>query len=301
MDTSLFVRNQPGGMFSVVDRTLHPSGTVFFVHSGTGTDGAGYGRNPDLPVATLDYALGLCTASAMDTVYLMPGHAETIASATAFVLDKIGVSVIGLGAGALRPTFTFTNTASIVSVTVADCLLENVLIVGNVDNIVKGISLGALADGFTLRNVEMRDGAADKEFLIGIYITAACADVTIDGFKFCGLAGGMSDCIIAAGAADRLKIVNSYIRCDASSHIVDLTAAASTDIFLANNVFIQIDTTAGLGFAAHNSTTGYLIHNNVHNIRDTVAGFSGTGLAYSQCMASNAFNVQGILVPGADS
>jgi len=288
-------------MFSVVDRTLHPSGTVFFVHSGTGTDGLGYGRNPDAPVATLDYALGLCTASVMDTVYLMPGHAETIASATAFVLDKIGVSVIGLGQGALRPTFTFTNTASIASITVANCLLENVLILGNVDNIVTGISIGAAGDGFTLRNVEVRDGATNKEFLVGIAIATTCTDVTIDGFKFEGLAGGMSDCIIAAGSADRLKIVNSYIRCDASSHIVDLTTAASVDIFLANNTFINIDTDAGLGFAAHNSTTGYLVHNNVHNIKNTVAGFSGTGLAYSQCMASNAFNVQGILVPGADS
>jgi hypothetical protein len=147
----------------------------------------------------------------------------------------------------------------------------------------------------------MKDGASNKEFLVGIAIAAACTDVTIDGLRFCGLAGGMTDCIIAAGAADRLKIINSYIRCDASSHIIDLATAASTDIWLANNVMINIDTTAGLGFAAHNSTTGYLVNNYCHNLKDTVAGFSGTGLAYSQCFVSNALNAQGILVPSADS
>jgi len=78
MDSKLFSRKQPGGFYVVNDRSIAAGGNVFWVSSTTGTDSAGYGRNPDAPVATLDYAIGLCTASKGDIVYLMPGHAENI-------------------------------------------------------------------------------------------------------------------------------------------------------------------------------------------------------------------------------
>ena len=156
MDTKLFVRNQPGGFFAVTDREFNPSGSVFWVHAGTGTDGAGYGRNPDAPVATLDYAVGLCTADKGDVIYLMPGHAENIASAAGCVLDVAGVKVVGLGYGTLRPTLTLTTAdTSKVSITAANCWFENVLVVSNYLSIATAISVGALADGLTLKNVEM--------------------------------------------------------------------------------------------------------------------------------------------------
>ena len=55
MDTKLFVRRQPGGMFTIVDRSM-VTGSVFYVSSGTGTDAAGFGLNPDAPVVSLAYA-----------------------------------------------------------------------------------------------------------------------------------------------------------------------------------------------------------------------------------------------------
>src|SRR3972149_2755330 len=106
--TELFARKQPGGVFTVEDFKNIP-GEVFFVHSGTGTNGAGYGKNPDAPVATLDYAVGLCTADKGDVIFVMPGHAENIGSATACVLDVAGIKVIGCGYGTLRPTLSITT------------------------------------------------------------------------------------------------------------------------------------------------------------------------------------------------
>jgi hypothetical protein len=59
--TALFSRKQSGGMYDISNLEKHP-GDVFFVHSVTGSDAAGYGFNPDSPVATVDYAINMCTA-----------------------------------------------------------------------------------------------------------------------------------------------------------------------------------------------------------------------------------------------
>lgn len=277
------------------------TGSYFIVdsgHTGASTNGPG---TADQPYSTIDSAIGACTASAYDVILVAPGHAETISGATTLVMDIAGVQVIGLGSGALRPTLTYSATDSIINVTAADCTLQNLLIVGNVDDIVTGIAASAAADGLTLRNIEMRDGASDEEFLIAISIAAACTDVTIDGFQFHGLAGGMSECILLVGAADRFKLLNSYIRCDASAQAVDGAAAASVGVIVKNNLVINIDTAAGLGIAFHNSSTGFVSGNHVANLKDTVVGLSGTGMAYCENYASNALGASGIILPAEDS
>jgi len=276
------------------------TGRVYFVHSGTGNNGH-QGTDSSQPFATIDYAIGQCTASKFDVIVVMPGHAETLSGATSLVLDVAGVQVIGLGTGALRPTLTYSATASIISITAANCTLQNLVLVSDIDNLVTGISLAAGADGTTLRNIEMRDGASNKEFLIGIAIATTCTDVTIDGLRFYGLAGGATGCIEAAGSADRFRLVNSYIRGQFSSQTVDLTAGASTDIEVAYNVIINIETGAGLGVAAHNSTTGFVHDNRIANLKDTVVGVSGTGLAYAENYLTNALNASGIILPTVDS
>jgi hypothetical protein len=275
------------------------TGTYFFVHSGTGSNGND-GRSPASALATIDYAVGLCTADKGDVIIVMPGHAEAVTS-TSLTVDVAGISIVGLGRGALRPTLTFGATSSIITVSAANCLLENLLLVGNVDNIVTGISLTATADGCVLRNIEMRDGASNKEFLIAIAIAAACTDVTIDGLRFAGLAGGATGCIEAAGAADRFKLINSYIRGQFSSQMVDLSQAASTDVLILYNNLINIETGAGLGVAMHNSTTGFMAYNNIANLKDTVVGLSGTGMAYCENYSSNALGASGIILPGVDT
>ena len=110
--TPLFSRQQPGGLFSIVDVPAHP-GSVFFVHSGTGTDALGGGRGPDNALATFDYAVGLCTANKGDVIYILPGHAETISAAAGIDLDVEGITVIGLGNGDNRPTFTMDTSTSV--------------------------------------------------------------------------------------------------------------------------------------------------------------------------------------------
>ena len=119
-------------MFAVESMGLG-TGNRFYVDSGTGTDGAGYGRNPDSPTATVDYAVGLCTASNGDIIYVMPGHAESLGADSAVDVDVAGVTIIGLGSGALRPTFTATAIAGDFKLAAASIRIENLLFLSGID------------------------------------------------------------------------------------------------------------------------------------------------------------------------
>ncbi len=132
--TSRFSRKTPGGVFNVEDQSF-TTGDRWFVHSGTGTDGVGRGTHPDDPLATIDYAIGLATASQGDVIYVMPGHAETIGAAEIDV-DKIGLSIIGLGVENDRPTITLDETTSDVDIDANDIFISGLRFISTIADLV---------------------------------------------------------------------------------------------------------------------------------------------------------------------
>lgn len=302
-DTKLFVNKQKGGLFTVLDKEF-ATGSIFYVQATDGTDGAGYGQNPDSPVATLDYAIGLCTASKGDIIFLLPGHAENLASATGAVLDVAGVKVIGLGRGSLQPKLSLITAAgATLSITAANCEVHNVWLYSNFTNgVTAGVTLAATADGGLLSELKFTEAANTKEFLLGVSIAALCHDVVIENCHYIGTAGGTTSSIVSAiGASNNLIMENNYLHGDCSAAAVKLDAAASTDLQILNNRVINIDTGAGLGIAMHNSCTGMVTENYVTNLKDNVVGLSGTGVSYHENFGSNAVGASGIILPAVDS
>lgn len=171
--TALFSQKQRGGLFSIEDQSLS-TGSRFFVHSGTGTDGAGYGRNPESPFATIDYAIAFCTANKNDIIYVMPGHAEAISAAAGIVCDIAGVSIIGLGNGSNRPTVT-CDTADTVDIDIdaANVWIENIIFSANFADIVALIDVNA--KDFTLKRCHFQATAVDMNFKICVQDAAAAA------------------------------------------------------------------------------------------------------------------------------
>ncbi len=244
--TALFVRRAVGGLFAVEDMSV-TTGARLFVHAGTGTDAAGYGSGPDKPTATIDYAVALCTASKGDTIYVMPGHTESIASATGLVMDVIGVQVIGLGTGRLKPQLTIdTADTALISITAANCTMRNVDIISNYLDIATVISVGANADGLTLDGVRFYDTSVILGALRGISIAAACSDVTIKNCSYYGIAltGAATECIYCAGAVDRLRIENCFIKSEFSTAVIT-AGTASIDIILKDILIYNLSTTGG--------------------------------------------------------
>jgi len=96
------------------------TGNVYFVDSGN-ADGADEsataGTSIDKPFVTVDYAINQCTCNNGDVIYVMPGHAENIPTSNTFIPDTEGVSIIGLGRGNSRPTFTSSSAAGTIAIT----------------------------------------------------------------------------------------------------------------------------------------------------------------------------------------
>jgi hypothetical protein len=166
----------PGGMVT---------GNVFFVGGAvTGaTDNVTYGKSPQLPFKTVDYAIGQCTASNGDVIYVMPGHAETCAAAV--TCDVAGVSIIGLGRGRNRPALTVTGAIDLVTVTAANVHLENLRLIGAAANCTALLNIAA-AD-LSAFNMVFEPGATP---LMTITVASGGHRFHIKNFKVIGTAAG---------------------------------------------------------------------------------------------------------------
>ena len=301
--TALFSRQQPGGVFSFYDES-QTTGDIYWVSSGTGTDQAGSGSNPDDPVATLDFAVGLCTAGQMDRIYLMPGHAESIGDDDEAVMDVSGVEVIGLGSGALQATFTLdTATDATIIVTAPNCKIKNIKIISDFADVAAGITAGALADGLIVEDCWLTDGASDEELVIGISIAAACDNVTIRGNRFRTVdAGGCASAIKFIGATTDSLVSGNDIYGDYSAAGIDDITAAAVRLTVEDNSVHNTDVTAGLAIGFHASSTGHFVRNLVFGGKDGTSPFSAAAAMHaSQNYGTNAPGASGIILPGVDA
>src|SRR4051812_34369402 len=109
-DTSAYT-NLTGAGWAVNGAPLIPGGgtiplanTYYFVNSVTGSNGNQ--GTADSPLATIDYAIGLCVADKGTVIVVQPGHTETVSAAGGIACDVAGIYIIGLGAGTDRPQVT---------------------------------------------------------------------------------------------------------------------------------------------------------------------------------------------------
>jgi hypothetical protein len=272
--TPLFARNQPGGLFTIEDVVDHP-GAIFFVHSGTGTNGDGYGRNPDAPLATLDYAIGLCTANKGDVIYVLPGHSETIAATDGFDADVAGIKIVGLGWGSMRPTFNFTQTASQVNIGANNVVIENLRFVAGVSAVVAAVQVEGKTD-VVFRNCEWYWGdTTGFDLIISLELEAGSHRAVIEDCRFLAepAVAGAAVAVKLTGASHNVVIENSEFMGDYSTACVNSITTLSQGLMFLDNL-------------VHNTDAGepYL-----EVLTGTTGIISGTrGLASGATIAANA-------------
>jgi hypothetical protein len=157
-------------------------GDVFYVDSAVASSG---GTSWATAVGTLDAAIALCGTNHDDLVLVAPGHAENLSGADGVDVDIAGVTIIGLGQGDNRPTFTYTNAAG-----------EFVIGADNV--VVKNLRFTASVTAITTA-INVESGSTD-------YVIEDCFfDVDIDGTD------EFSDCItISTASCDGGIIRNNF-------------------------------------------------------------------------------------------
>ena len=267
-NSQLFMSKQPGGDFLIIDQGI-TTGDAYFVDDATGTDQVGNGRSPENPVATLDYAIdNLVTANQGDIIYLMPYHAETEAAEDVELwdLDVAGVSVLGLGRGDARPTFTLTDDGATCVIGAANCRISNIRIIGNVTDLATGLEVEAAAVGTRVDHCYIADSGTGLDMLVAVAI-AANADRLIfeDNHINITIGGEATECLAFAGGCDGLVMRNNIMVGDwKTGGAIEMSTAASTDILIHDNVVSNHDGAAGLAYNGHASSTGGIFRNYMH-------------------------------------
>jgi len=248
-------------------------GDVFWVDSGAGAN-TGKGTF-DKPFATIDYAIGRCTASNGDMIMVKPGHAETLAAN--ITMDVIGVTVYGLGQGTLRPTITVGAFDGTVAMTAANSAMYNVRFVleDTDDTVASAITI--TADGCVVDGCETVVHATAQ---FTTHLTATDAQfVEIRNNKFRSLHTASSTSGVVVDGCDDLVMVGNTIDGHFTEHALDNTTPASADeilrAYIGYNNIINRSTTAGdLAVQLDAAATGMFEYNNI------VGGLATTAANY---------------------
>lgn len=147
---------------------LSPPGDALYVNSARSFAGTGSskGYTPSNPLSTLASAVSRAAtiASGSDrdngiTIFVMPGHSETITSAV--TVATAGVSIVGLGNTRNRPLFTCGGAIDMISITGANVKISNLRFAASTAAATARIDMGA-ADCI-VENCEFLCGANDLE------------------------------------------------------------------------------------------------------------------------------------------
>lgn len=274
MDTKLFVRRQPGGIFSILDREQFPTGKVWWVDSTATTTGAntvGYGANPDSPFLTLAYAE--TQASAGDTIFVMPGHTETLASSTGaavLTIDLARLKVIGLGGRSTKPAFLIDgHAANYVTVTGADVVLENLTFKAGHADIAKGLLVAAA--GCEIRKCDFIENVATENFLFSIMTTNAADSMLVEDCRFVSIDAAADAGIHIVGACNDVIIRRNYFNAPYVTSAIEAITAACLDILIIDNWISSTKTGDDLAGAIDlvANSTGLIIGNRIYHTDDT--------------------------------
>lgn len=246
-------------------------GNVFYVDSTNNgaADTAGRGRTPTVPFATIDFAIGQCTASNDDFIIVMPGHTETVVAESGIAVDVIGINIIGMGNGTLRPTITFsTTTTSDMKFTAANCRVENLIFTDGFDAHTGFISFEA-AD-CSLIDCEITSNTSGSID----YIDAIIVEATGDRTKIIGLRhwGGGSDtaqsCIQLVAGAQDVEVAHCEI--SGTFVVANIECLSTTDRVRVHDNMLLNTHTGDTCIHLSTTATGFVYDNYLETATDAV-------------------------------
>lgn len=304
--------NSPNGISSFgmpvlpgMDRPY--TGKAYFVCNLTNSNGSNgnSGTSPSQPWSTLAYAVGQVTSNNDDVIFVMEGHAETIAAAAGIACAASGFTIIGLGNAKKRPTFTWSATTSTWTVAGSNVTIKNIVTTSTIAAMATLFSITGA--GVTLDAVDYyEDGTTDA---LGFILTTAAADdltvINCHWYRGTTAASALSQWIILTGA-DRAKISNNFgiLKGFATSNPINSWIAVVTTLCLAvefsRNQFYDSNSTGNVPILTISNTTG-LVFNNMMGTSATT-----TTISYNSCFAfqnfiSNEVAKSGAVAPAIDT
>lgn len=295
-------------------------GKLFFVGDSSTVDLSRvqqlFGYDPDGELRyfdDLDAAVSACTADRGDVVLVAPGHTETVSSASAITLDISGVTIIGLGEGTLKPTFTLDTAATATfGVSANDITIENIVFSANYADIVKVFDVST-AKNFTIKNCDFKATATNMNFLsiVDTNTTNNAADgLTVQGCSWIEPDTATLSFFDVDADVDQLTFEGNYLNLGVNTSDLPAVAIVATGKDLSNarvvgNEVIRLNDANPLLITADTTTanTGIVADNKVRHL-DVAAELlvtAGTNFGVFDNKATAAVDASGYLVPAADS
>lgn len=277
------------------------TGNAYFVcnRSGTHNSNGNTGNSPAAPFSTLAYALTRVTANNDDVIYLMQGHAENIGAAAAVLCATAGVSIVGLGNGRARPTFTWTATAGTWSVTAANVAISNCVFVGTgIDAVVTMFTI--TGDDCTMADCEFDCAIASFVALLGITLTG------VNRFKFYrnkvhgDAAANMTNFMQIVGASGKgrhFEIVGNDITGNYTTSLgaINNITTAMVDILVRDNTIVNRTASATKCIVLLTGSTGKVMKN-TFGIGSGAAPITGDAVHWAGNWSAAAVATNGTLV-----
>lgn len=259
------------------------AGNVFWVDSGIGSNGNS-GKLPTQPFATIDYAVGRCTANNGDIIMVAPGHAEVVSAAGGLDLDVAGITIIGLGRGATQPTVTLdTATTADVDVDAANITVANIHFRANFADIVAAIDVNAT--DFSLLGCRFTEVATDMNALIWVQDAAAAGSdrITIEGCHAIALDAANTHFVNFAGTGTGHIIKDNILIGDWGTMAIG-GAGVITACTIINNMISNAASTSDACINLAATATGVVVGNDCAG-----AAVQANGITATACLISRNY------------
>lgn len=278
-------------------------GTTFYVSSVTGLSGND-GLSFAAPKATLAQAIALCTASKGDRIFLMPGHVESIGAA-GYAINVAGISIIGMGNGSLRPTFTWHTTDAVVTVSADNVLIQNIFTAVDLDEVVSMW----LVTGANVTFDAVDFGA------IGTSTQAIQWMLTTNAADFLTIKNCLHRQLTAAASAQKwIQVVGAdFFRCVDNTFQIVAAASTSSNLIsgstalvyceISRNNILWIGGTITIVINLVTGSTGIICDNRIGSGTSvaTAAAITGDGCFMFQNFWADTAAASGLLAPAVDT
>lgn len=191
-------------------------------------------------VTTLAQGLARVRSGKGDTVFVLPGHAESVTDATMLTNLVAGTKIIGVGRGSNMPNFLWSATASQWALNKSDVIISGLrLRLDGANGVVKAILITAADCVLTNCDIEVASGAALKA-TIAIELGAGSDRTEIVGNIFRGTnTHNLTDGVKIVSAVDQVRITDNEMvfSATAANGLVHFTAAATNTKVLRNYMY----------------------------------------------------------------
>jgi hypothetical protein len=233
-------------------------------------------------------------------IVVASGHAETVSAAAGIDFDVAGVTVVGLGRGAARPTITMSAVASTVHLDAANCHVENLLF-----NVQHDCTIVVDVDksDCTIKDCEFRSrtAATAREWVTCIDVNGgagnACDRTKIIGCIFTSQTAGADNCIGLDEVAANVEIGHCQFWGDfADAPIHNPTGKVLTQLYI-HDCVIENTQTGDHSIELVSACTGVLANNSYKNNMTQATGVDPGSCFSFQCFHCDVVDTSGILCP----